>query len=147
MTLPREPNVIQVLSEFADYIKTTKPAQYVYSVLVLSFVGVDDQFISLKEPTIVIQTVVEGLQIYFDKALGSNLLYRFERVQYAHIRREYWTGPKVIIGQEKEMSVIYGAEHLLRMLGKFSSAFFFVWSFLNVALFSEPTTNDSHNIS
>jgi hypothetical protein len=29
------------------------------------------------------------------------------------------TGPNVIVGQEKEMSVVYGAEHLLRMLGAF----------------------------
>ncbi len=73
---------------------------------------------SLKEPALVIQTVVDGLQCYFDRALGSNLLYRFERAQYAHVRRQYWTGPKVIVGQEKEMSLIYGAEHLLRMLGE-----------------------------
>ncbi|KAH9475353.1 Chromatin modification-related protein EAF3 [Psilocybe cubensis] len=97
VTLPREPNVVQVLADFAEYVKTTKPPH-------------------LKEPTLVIQTVIEGLQIYFDKALGSTLLYRFERVQYANVRREYWTGPKVIVGQEKEMSCIYGAEHLLRML-------------------------------
>jgi len=72
---------------------------------------------SLKEPTILVQTVVDGLQVYFDKALGSNLLYRFERPQYSRIRREYWTGPHVTVGLEKEMSSIYGAEHLLRMLG------------------------------
>lgn len=27
------------------------------------------------------------------------------------------TGQNVIVGQEKEMSTVYGAEHLLRMLG------------------------------
>jgi hypothetical protein len=64
--------------------------------------------------------VISGLQVYFDKSLGANLLYRFERPQYAEIRKRYITGPKVIIGQEKEMSAIYGAEHLLRMLGMFS---------------------------
>ncbi|KAF8193795.1 MRG-domain-containing protein [Pholiota molesta] len=97
VTLPRTPNVADVLAEFAEYVRTTKPPH-------------------LKEPALVIQTVVDGLQCYFDRALGSNLLYRFERAQYAHVRREYWTGPKVIVGQEKEMSLIYGAEHLLRML-------------------------------
>ena len=34
------------------------------------------------------------------------------------MRRRYVTGPTVIVGQEKEMSSVYGAEHLLRMLGK-----------------------------
>ena len=29
-------------------------------------------------------------------------------------------GPKVIVGQEKEMGLVYGAEHFLRMLGMFS---------------------------
>lgn len=45
------------------------------------------------------------------------MLYRFERPQYAEMRRRYVTGPTVIVGQEKEMSSVYGAEHLLRMLG------------------------------
>ena len=75
-----------------------------------------------------------GLQLYFDRSLGANLLYRwfiytykltdsyltftsFERVQYAEIRRPYVTGPTVKVGEEKEMSCIYGAEHLLRMIG------------------------------
>jgi len=97
VTTPRQPNVVEVLAEFAEYVRITKPPH-------------------LKEPALVIQTVVDGLQCYFDRALGSNLLYRFERGQYAQVRRQYWTGPKVIVGQEKEMSLIYGAEHLLRML-------------------------------
>ena len=70
-----------------------------------------------------IQTVISGLQVYFDRALGTNLLYRFERAQYAQVRHDYWTGPKVIIGTEKEMCLIYGAEHLLRMLGMFFFCF------------------------
>lgn len=60
---------------------------------------------------------MDGLEVYFDRALGSNLLYRFERLQYAGVRREYWTGPHVVVGTE--MSHIYGAEHLLRMLGEY----------------------------
>ena len=51
--------------------------------------------------------------------MGANLLYRFERLQYAEIRKKYVTGPTVQVGQEKEMNVIYGAEHFLRMLGTF----------------------------
>lgn len=73
--------------------------------------------LSLRDPKTLLPTIIAGLQTYFDRALGANLLYRFERPQYADIRRQYITGPKVIVGQEKEMSSIYGAEHLLRMLG------------------------------
>ena len=74
---------------------------------------------SLKDPPVLLPTIIAGLQTYFDRALGANLLYRFERPQYAEIRKKYVTGPKVVVGQEKEMSAIYGAEHLLRMLGTF----------------------------
>jgi mortality factor 4-like protein 1 len=66
---------------------------------------------------VVLPTIVSGLKVYFDKALGSNLLYRFERPQYAEIRKRYVTGPTVQVNQEREMSSIYGAEHLLRMIG------------------------------
>lgn len=72
---------------------------------------------SLRDPPTLLPTIIAGLQTYFDRALGANLLYRFERPQYAEMRRQYVTGPQVIVGQEKEMSSIYGAEHLLRMLG------------------------------
>lgn len=71
----------------------------------------------LKDPETLLPTIVAGLQTYFDRALGANLLYRFERTQYADIRKQYVTGPTVVVGQEKEMSAVYGAEHLLRMLG------------------------------
>ena len=71
----------------------------------------------LKDPKVLLPTIVAGLQTYFDRALGANLLYRFERPQYAEVRKRYVTGPTVQVGQEKEMSAIYGAEHFLRMLG------------------------------
>jgi mortality factor 4-like protein 1 len=73
--------------------------------------------LSLREREVVMTVIISGLQVYFDRSLGQNLLYRFERPQYAEIRKKYVTGPKVVVGQEKEMSAIYGAEHLLRMLG------------------------------
>ena len=62
-------------------------------------------------------TVISGLKLYFDRALGTNLLYRFERPQYRDQRFKYVTGSHVKIGEQKEMSEVYGAEHLLRMLG------------------------------
>ena len=74
----------------------------------------------LKDPKVLLPTIIAGLQTYFDRALGANLLYRFERPQYAEIRKKYVTGPTVQVGQEKEMSAIYGAEHFLRMLGECS---------------------------
>ncbi|KAI0086752.1 MRG-domain-containing protein [Irpex rosettiformis] len=95
--LPRSPNVVEILKEFEQHV-------------------LNDQNTTLRDPKIVLPTVIAGLQTYFDRALGANLLYRFERPQFAEIRRQYVTGQTVIVGQEKDMSAVYGAEHLLRML-------------------------------
>ncbi|KAH6902543.1 MRG-domain-containing protein [Coprinopsis sp. MPI-PUGE-AT-0042] len=97
--VPTKITVLEILEGFSKYIMEMdpKPAH-------------------LREPEKLIDTITSGLQTYFDKSLGTNLLYRFERPQYAQIRKQYWTGQDVVIGTEKEMSSIYGAEHLLRML-------------------------------
>ncbi|KAG1722310.1 MRG-domain-containing protein [Suillus lakei] len=98
VTVPRSPTVVEILQEFKDYVIELGKST------------------TLREPELVLPTIISGLQVYFDRSLGANLLYRFERPQYAEIRKQYVTGPKVQVGQEKDMSAIYGAEHLLRML-------------------------------
>lgn len=95
--LPRVPTAFDILNSFSDSILSTKPPHLI-------------------EPNLVLPTIISGLQCYFDRACGPNLIYANERAQFAEVRKQYWTGPKVIVGQEKEMSLIYGAEHLLRML-------------------------------
>ncbi|KAJ7580209.1 MRG-domain-containing protein [Mycena floridula] len=97
VTLPRTPTVAQLLNEFEEYVKREKPA-------------------GLREPEVIVHTVVQGLLVYFDRSLGHNLLYRFERPQYAEIRKKYLSGPNAIPGSEPHMSEIYGAEHFLRLL-------------------------------
>lgn len=64
------------------------------------------------------ETIYEGILIYFDQGLGKILLYAFEREQYVEVLDRFWAGEDVVPGNEKEMSEIYGAEHLLRLLGK-----------------------------
>lgn len=54
--------------------------------------------------------VITGIKDYFNKALGSILLYRFERHQYASLHKQF---------RKQEMVDIYGAEHLLRLFGKY----------------------------
>src|SRR5271170_2364535 len=56
----------------------------------------------------IFEEVLSGIKIYFDRCLGNILLYRFERQQYVDVRRS---------NDGKEMSEIYGAEHLLRLFG------------------------------
>ncbi|CAO3585322.1 unnamed protein product [Absidia cylindrospora] len=50
--------------------------------------------------------VIQGLSMYFNKALGNMLLYQFERQQYSDLRKKH---------SNKDMTDIYGAEHLLRL--------------------------------
>ena len=98
VALPRDPTVEELLNDFKDYVlQLQKPPHKAQSLL---------------------PTIVSGLQLYFNRALGQNLLYRFERPQYAEQRKKYITGSHVVVGTEKEMSELYGAEHFLRMLGK-----------------------------
>ena len=57
----------------------------------------------------VVDEVLAGLKLYFDKSLAQNLLYRFERQQYVDVRRTH--APHA----DLEPSAVYGAEHLLRL--------------------------------
>ncbi|KAF8570167.1 hypothetical protein P879_00573 [Paragonimus westermani] len=52
---------------------------------------------------------VAGLQHYFNQVIGSHLLYKFERLQYAELLKQH---------VDKRMSDIYGSMHLLRLFVK-----------------------------
>jgi hypothetical protein len=113
--------VIDILQEFKEHVaKMGKQTRHVILLMHSDnlLTGIRN---SLRDPDLVLPTIISGLTVYFDRSLGANLLYRFERPQYAEIRKAYVTGPKVQVGQEKDMSSVYGAEHLLRMLGMFSA--------------------------
>ncbi|KAF8734423.1 MRG protein, partial [Rhizoctonia solani] len=96
--LPRTPNVQEILTGFKDWLPNVMP--------------------STKQRMLatVLPVIVAGLQLYFDKSVGANLLYRFERAQYMELRRRYVAGPQVMAGEPKDLSTIYGAEHLLRLI-------------------------------
>lgn len=108
VTLPRTPTVRELLEEFKTYASSQPPSSSHSS-------SANTNISSHHEK--LLPTVISGLILYFDRSLGQNLLYRFERPQYAAVRTRYITGQTVKIGEEKEMSEVYGAEHLLRMIG------------------------------
>lgn len=65
-----------------------------------------------RRATALLTEIISGITLYFDKALGNNLLYRFERAQYVEQKRS---------NPDTPMSEIYGAEHLLRLFGESSA--------------------------
>eukprot|EP01134_Creolimax_fragrantissima_P006628 CFRG6628T1 len=82
--LPRKPSLLEVLIGFEKWMSHK--------------VGFDDDELA---------SLQMGLIAYFDMALGTYLLYSYERCQYRSILEDNtWTS----------LSSIYGAEHLLRLL-------------------------------
>lgn len=58
--------------------------------------------------------VAEGIKAYFDAALPTTLLYKFERLQF----NEFYFGPNSMARSDAYPVRHYGAEHLLRLLLK-----------------------------
>lgn len=96
--MPREIHVERILELYRESRENKKPP-------------VKD----LPRATEVLDEVINGIKVYFEKALGNILLYRFERPQYQDIIRTETTKP---------VTQIYGAEHLLRLFGARQSARF-----------------------
>jgi len=88
--LPRKPTVVDILNEYKKLYANKKDENN-------------------KENDLIAE-MLDGIQLYFDRALGNILLYRFERQQYKDIEKK---------NEEKKMSEIYGAEHLLRLFVQF----------------------------
>ncbi|EJT98250.1 MRG-domain-containing protein [Dacryopinax primogenitus] len=87
VSLPREPNVRELLEDFQETLKPrVSPVAQLFPEL------------------------LAGLTLYFNRSLGQNLLYRFERAQYAEAKKKYE------VGKEHGLAELYGAEHLLRMI-------------------------------
>ena len=63
-----------------------------------------------------LEEVVAGMKMYFDKALGRILLYRFERQQFFETKQLWEAGTGEWEG--KGPGDVYGAEHLSRLFGK-----------------------------
>lgn len=87
--LPAKTTVQDIIDSYVQYKKSGKSVS------------------SAKEPQIL--EVANGLIEYFNVTLGSQLLYKFERPQYAEILAKH---------PDKPMSAIYGSVHLLRLFIK-----------------------------
>jgi mortality factor 4-like protein 1 len=65
-----------------------------------------------------VNEMLHGVRLYFDRALGNMLLYRAERPQYSHAKERY-------MHDGETAAQVYGAEHLLRLFGMESFSFQF----------------------
>uniref|UniRef100_A0A8D3BIP8 Chromo domain-containing protein n=1 Tax=Scophthalmus maximus TaxID=52904 RepID=A0A8D3BIP8_SCOMX len=83
--LPAKKNIETVLEDYANYKKSKGNS--------------DNKEYAVNE-------VVAGIREYFNVMLGTQLLYKFERPQYAEVLAEHPDIP---------MSQVYGAPHLLRL--------------------------------
>lgn len=59
--------------------------------------------------TEILDEFLAGLKVYFNRCLGNLLLYRFERQQYLNLTKD----PEL---KDRELSSIYGSEHLMRLM-------------------------------
>ncbi|KAG2185777.1 hypothetical protein INT43_002214 [Umbelopsis isabellina] len=91
LSLPRKPTVSEILD---DYIDRSMKANKRHG----------------SESEEVLNEVVRGIKVYFDKTIGNMLLYRLERKQFAKTVEAH---------PETSPSDIYGAEHLLRLFVQF----------------------------
>ncbi|XP_051838359.1 mortality factor 4-like protein 1 isoform X5 [Antechinus flavipes] len=89
--LPAKKNVDSILEDYASYKKSR---------------GNTDNKVASVCREYAVNEVVAGIKEYFNVMLGTQLLYKFERPQYAEILADHPDAP---------MSQVYGAPHLLRL--------------------------------
>ncbi|TIB71451.1 MRG-domain-containing protein [Wallemia mellicola] len=104
--LPRTPSVKQLLLSYREHVE--------------SKITNDTQKAKKKA---LVEEVTNGLEVYFNRAIASNLLYRFERPQFVQIKKEADERPDN--HEHKQLSALYGTEHFLRLIanrGQFTAA-------------------------
>jgi mortality factor 4-like protein 1 len=65
-----------------------------------------------------LEEFIAGTKSYFTRCLGRILLYRFERLQYADMRKSWDNAPAGGDMDGKGPGDVYGAEHLARLVVK-----------------------------
>lgn len=69
----------------------------------------------------ILEEITKGFKEYFSLSVGRVLLYKQERPQFAKLYKRIHDPSDELAG--KTMYEIYGAEHMIRLLGKCQSIF------------------------
>lgn len=75
--LPKKPNVREVLKLYREYVVTRRKEGK----------SAGSSGSTNTAPIAVVDEVLKGLEVYFDKSLGNNLLYRYERQQFLQVKK------------------------------------------------------------
>jgi len=113
VTLPAKITVEQILNDYVKNKTSSKsntPNKSVNGAFVQS--SCHQATLDDRNSESAILEVTSGIKEYFNVMLGTQLLYKFERPQYAEILSEH---------PETPMSQIYGTIHLLRLFVKLGS--------------------------
>lgn len=102
VVLPRQPTVVDILRSYIEFIQQSN------NNVVSNPNSASSPLVS-NQPETVNSEVVLGLRAYFDKSIGTLLLYKFERHQYSEILKRF---------PNKDMAEVYGVEHLARLIVK-----------------------------
>ena len=110
IVIPLPQSLKTVLVDDFDYIDRQRklvniPARYSVDDLIRDYVSYNKENTGSRE----VEEVCRGLRDYFNCTLGNQLLYKFERVQYADILK---ASPGELL------SSLYGPVHLLRLVTK-----------------------------
>ena len=115
--LPKKPNVREVLKLYRDNVVQRKKAAKASTSSGSNSTGSSSSAgPATNTPLAVVDEVLQGLEVYFDKSLGNNLLYRFERQQFYEVHKQIESGHGEHAG--KTLCDMYGCEHLLRLFGE-----------------------------
>ncbi|RLV92595.1 hypothetical protein DV515_00013707 [Chloebia gouldiae] len=111
--LPAKKNVDSILEDYANYKKSRGNTDNNLGGLPEPSLALEQSLVlgaGLAELSVpreyAVNEVVAGIKEYFNVMLGTQLLYKFERPQYAEILADHPDAP---------MSQVYGAPHLLRL--------------------------------
>ena len=126
--LPREPNVVTLLTEYYDYCQCRAGQQVVKKYLLVIYTTRVSNVCSLN----LLKEVLDGIVTYFDFIILDHLLYGPEKKQYEVVVARQPTAAVVTSAQQTKddgevqccdkvelPSRIYGVEHLLRLFGMY----------------------------